>query len=366
MRVWGPMLMLVLLWLVPVVAISVAVPLVNAREQASVEPPLPSVVTVGSQSADYRTSVLVVLHLERAYEVWAPAQGVLTSTAEPESAIIAGQELFTIDGTPVLAQPGSVPLHRPLEIGDEGEDVEALGELLHEMGLLNEDHVGPEFSGPMQEGVREVQRRLGEQVDGVFSPTYIAYVPRSANSLGEAVVDVGATVNPGQAVFHTAPGAERVTFTPSSASASLEALHEESLTLHLGETQVSLSAIEPNELEVAAIEEQLALALAEGAVQLAGNESAAGESVSYSGAMLSLAEPEVKGVVPGTAVHIARDGTQCVFLSDGEDGWTATLLSELEPAVGTIGALYVDPEFVDAQIARDPLTLSEQVRAECG
>lgn len=362
-----PLIALTALWAVPVVAVGVAVPLAGDREQASVAPPLPSVVTVGSQSTDYRTSVSVSVDFEPAQQVRAPTSGLLTSLAQAGEPLTSGQELFAVDGLPVLAQPGTVPLHRELRAGDEGEDVEVLGRFLLESGFLEEEPADDSFGPGMRAAVVQLQERLGVEADGIFAPSYVAYVPESAHTLGEPLAEVARTVSAGETVFRTAPVAERVRFSATSTDASLAALGDVPLALHFGDVQIPVSSIDPAPEEVAAIDEYLRQAVTDGTAQIVGGDSdGPGDSVTYTGGLLSLADEEIKGVVPGSALHITSDGAQCLFREGSNGTWVPILVVEMEPALGTLGSLYVDPDFIDARIARDPLTLADHVLAECG
>lgn len=370
---WARMVPLLALWAVPVLAVAVAVPLAGMREEASVAPPLPSVVTVGSQSTDYRASVTVTVEVEQVGQVRSPVSGLLTSVAsfaEASGSVRSGQELFAVDGVPVLAQPGTVPLHRELHWGDEGEDVAAVGRFLVEAGLLDEELVDATFGPDMRAAVVQLQERLGVRTDGVFHPTYVAYVPQSANQFAEPLLTVGSPVSVGEAVLNTAPSPVRITFAPSSTGASLTDLQEAPLTLTFGDLQIPVSGLEPTPDELAAIYAGLQQAVAGGEARLtadgAGGSEGAGGPEQYTGGLLGLAEPQVRGVVPGSAVHVTSSGMQCLFREQDGGGWDPVPVPALTPAVGSLGAVYVQPELTDARIARDPLTLPGDVLADCG
>ena len=301
----------------------VAVPAVGTREKASVAPPLPSVVTVGSQSTDYRTSVTISVEVEQVGQVRSPVSGLLTSLTEAAGPVRSGQELFAVDGVPVLAQPGTAPLHRELRRGDEGADVEVLSRFLIDAGLLEEELADDTFGPDMRAAVVQLQDRLGVRTDGVFRPAYVAYLPQSAGALGEPLMTVGSTVAAGEVVLDTAPVPARIRFAPTSTGASLANLQGAPLTLTFGDLQIPVSGLDPTPEELAAIHAGLREAVANGEAQVtAGEPGGSGEPEQYDGGLLSLAQPQVRGVVPGTAVHVTRSGTQCLFRQQQDDsGW---------------------------------------------
>lgn len=363
---WLRLVPLVALWAVPVLAVALAVPGAGAREEASVAPPLPSVVTVGSQSTDYRTSVAVSVEVEQVGQVRSPASGLVTGLSEVEGPVRSGEELFAVDGVPVLAQRGTAPFHRELRAGDDGEDVEVLDRFLVEAGLLEDEFADGTFGPGVRAAVVRLQEQLGVDTDGVFRPSYAAYVPQSADELGEALLAVGSPVTAGEAVFDTAPVPVRIRFTPTSTGASLANLGGAPLTLTFGDLRIPVSGLDPDPEELAELYAGLREAVADGAGQVtAGGPGGAGEPEQYTGGLLGLAEPQVRGVVPGTAVHIGSSGTQCLFREQDAGGWGPERLAALEPAVGIVGAVYVDTSLVDERIVRDPLTLDDDLLAEC-
>lgn len=362
---WVRLLPLVALWAVPVVAVAVAVPAAGLREEASVAPPLPSVVTVGSQSTDYRTSVSVLVEVEQVGQVRSPVSGLLTSLAPTDGPVRSGQELFAVDGVPVLAQRGTVPLHRELRWGDEGEDVDALARALVDAGLLKEELADDSFGSAMRAAVVQLQQRLGVRTDGVFRPTYVAFVPQSAPALGDSPLAVGSTVSAGDVILETASVPARVTFTSTSPGVSLAKLQDAPLAMIFGDLEIPVSGLDPDPKELTEIYAGLREALSIGEAQLASDPGETGEPAQYDGGLLSLADPQVSGVVPGSAVYVNSAGNQCLFEQQDDGNWVPEQVTVLEPAVGTLGAVFVEPDWIDARIARDPLALSDRVLAEC-
>lgn len=358
---WMQVIPLVALWAIPVVAVVVAVPMASVREEVSLSPPLPAVVTVGSQSADYRTSVTVSVELERAGQVWSPVSGVLTSLAEWDGAVHSGQELFAVDGVPILAQRGTVPLHRELRLGDEGEDVKALARFLADAGMLDRGVADVTFGSDVHAAVMLLQEKLGVRADGVFRPAYVAFVPQYAYVREEALLTVGSPIAVGEAVLDMAPAPARVGFTPTS-SGSLVHLQSAPVIVIFGDLEIPVSGLKPNSKELAKIHAGLREAVAAGEAEITSGEP--GQPERYEGGILRIAEPQVRGVVPGSAVHVTALGAQCLFRQH-KGGWSPEPLTALEPVVGTLGAVYVDAELIGARIARDPLALADDTLSEC-
>jgi hypothetical protein len=253
---------------------------------------------------------------------------------------------------------------RELHFEDEGADVEILGRFLVDMGLLEEGSADGTFGPGMRAAVEQLQERLGMPTDGIFRPTYVAYVPQTAGAVGEPLISVGSSVSASEVPLTTVPAPARIRFAPTSTGASLINLQGAPLLLSFGDLQIPVSSLDPGAEEMAAIHAGLLEAVAGGESDVIAGEPDSGEPEQYSGGLLSLAEPQVRGVVPGTAVHVTSSGAQCLF-RQGDGGWNPVLLPDLIPAVGTLGAVYVDAALIDEHIARDPLTLADDVLAEC-
>lgn len=353
---------LILLWAVPVTAVVVSVPLASAHEAAVVAPPLPSVVTVGSQSTDYKASVSVEVEVENLGDVLSPVSGVLTALSAPAGEVAAGEELFAVNGIPILAQPGTAPLYRELRLGHTGSDVETLGKFLADAGFLETELIGIEFGTEMMSAVVRLQERIGVPPDGTFRPTYVAFVPEQTGSISTRLTVVGATVSPGTPVLATSPVAARITFTSTGNGASLTNLKGAPLKLTFGGKELAVSSLSPPEGDLADLYAALREAATEGDARLT---SDSGERQTFDGGLLSLATPDLRATVPGVAVYLNEDGAQCLFEELGDDNWGPVPLDQLEPAAGTLGIVYVDPSLTGTRVARDPLILDEQTRSAC-
>lgn len=67
----------------------------------------------------------------------ASREGVLTWVPTPGDVVGPGGRLLEVNGRPTFMLHGSVPLWRPLQLGDRGKDVKSLNDALAEAGLLD-------------------------------------------------------------------------------------------------------------------------------------------------------------------------------------------------------------------------------------
>ncbi|GAB3229128.1 hypothetical protein GCM10027586_14260 [Kineococcus gypseus] len=232
--------------------------------------------------------------------------------------------------------------------------------------MLRQEVSGDIYDRGMQVAVVTLQEKIGVLPDGVFRPAYVAFVPQLAGALGKPLVPLGATVDAGEAVISLTPVAAGIRFNPTSASSDLSNLRGKPLTLNFGDMRIPVSSFDPSREETIDIYAALLEAVTRGEAQTtAGEVDKLDTPAQYDGGFLSLAEPPVRGVVPGTAVYVTTSGVQCLFRQESANDWVAVPVSVLEPAVGILGAVYVGPELIDAPIARDPLILTDDVLTGC-
>ena len=359
---WWGLLPLAALWLAPVAVVAAALPLADAREEESVASRLPSTVVVGSRTTDHRTAVTAVVRLGPAAAVRTQAAGLLTALPAPTGRVRAGQRLFDVDGVPVLAFPADAPLFRPLRRGDRGDDVRALERFLVGRAGLPAAAVDEAFGARTTAAVRRLQDELGVAKDGVFRPSYVAYLPPAVDAVAIGDVAVGAPLAAGDVVLVGAPAALAVDFEPATEGRTLRALADAPLALRLGEQAVPLSGLSPRPAEAAAVHAALQAAAEDGRVERDEVEGQAHEQ--YSGAVLARASEERRGVVPATAVHLAASGAACVFVPAG-DGYDAVELASVDAAVGELGAVPVDASLVGREVVREPASLPAQAHRRC-
>jgi peptidoglycan hydrolase-like protein with peptidoglycan-binding domain len=358
---WVRVVPLVALWAVPLLAISVALPLVGARDAASVAPALPEYTVVGTRSNDHRVAVDVIARLAPAREIRSQASGLVTELSVSAGPIATGQKLIEVNGVPVLAFRGSSPLYRDLQSGATGDDVEALGHFLVSQSVLSEADVSTRFGAAMRAAVRAFQKTLGSTPDGVFRVSYVAFVPDSVDEVDPPTLAVGDSVNPGDPILLGGRTPLALSFDVVSDGVSLASLADAPLVLRFGNDEIAIPSINPND-DLSALFASMRLAASSGIAESQTAED--GESISFSGGVLALAEGEARGVLPATAIYIAASGTQCVYVVE-DSTVTVFKLEVVEPAVGDLGSAFVDVALADSTVVRDALSVAAETRAQC-
>lgn len=348
-RGWVRLVPLVALWAVPVVAVAVAFPLVDAAEERSVAVAAPTVVEVGARSEDGRIAVEVATVRADAPEVRAPAAGVVTALAEP-GPVEPGAALFALDGVDVLAYRGS-PLWRDLGPGDRGADVRALGDYLVALGHLDPARVDDRYGTAVREAVRAVQDRLGVPQDGRFRTSYVVRVDDAVPSVAGPLVTLGDRVEAGDAVLQGAQPVEALTVAPIAEGGGLGQLGREPVVLRLGEVEVPMSSTSPQGAELAELVAVLEDAAATGTIERVVDESTS--TVRYRGGILALQDAVERGAVPSTAVRVDHDGATCVLLSDGDAAGARPHRLEVAEPGNELATVLVDADLVGAHVLRD-------------
>ncbi|MEM7340607.1 MAG: peptidoglycan-binding protein [Actinomycetota bacterium] len=124
-------------------------------------------------------------------------QRVTAVGVEVDAVVAEGDELFKLDGRPMLAVAGETPYWRPLDrFTADGPDVEMLEQFLVDNGY-DPGTVDQDFTGVTNDAVEEWQEDLGYPVDGRFLPTDVAVQAWPA-TVGEVSVEVGDAVGAGQ------------------------------------------------------------------------------------------------------------------------------------------------------------------------
>jgi hypothetical protein len=133
------------------------------------------------------------------FTVLASTAGVVTGIAEQGTTVTPGTELLRVNERPVVALGGSVPMYRDLHPGDVGTDVAQLISNLRAFGHAHCDDED-EFTGCVEEAVREWQETLGLPVTGTVARGDVVFVPEDGR-VGALHARVGNSVTPGAAVL---------------------------------------------------------------------------------------------------------------------------------------------------------------------
>ncbi|WP_228760217.1 peptidoglycan-binding protein [Pseudactinotalea sp. HY158] len=337
------------LWVIPIAAVVVAVPLASQREEASVSVDPPAVVTVGSRSIDNATSVEVQVRHAEPVVATAPIGGTVTTLRAP-GPVEVGDQLFSIDGVPVLAYLG-YPLFRDLSYGDRGEDVAGLADFLVTLGLLDEHAADDRYGESVRAAVRALQDDLGVRVDGVFRAAYVTRMHPELDPTVTHLVEVGDVVDSGAAVLEGDRPVAAVTIT-SPEGAALTRLSGEPLVLRFRDVELDLPDARPTGVRAVDLAEELAELATRGDITGAGEMGASGSlpegTIAYGGGVVALAEPVERGVVPASAVRTDAAGATCLV---GADGVTIAL-SELTNG-NELGTALVDRALAGTAVLRD-------------
>lgn len=349
MRALWRIVVIGLLWAVPVAAVLVVLPLVSQREEASVTVEPPDVITVGGRAIDNATSVEVqVRHAEPVVAV-APVGGTVTTIRDP-GPVLVGDELFSIDGVPVLAYLG-YPLFRDLRHGDRGDDVAGLADFLVTLGLLDEQAADDHYGDHVRAAVRALQDNLGLRADGVFRTSYVTRMRPELDPVATHLVEVGDVVDAGAAVLEGDRPVAGVSITASE-GAALTRLGEAPLVLRFRDVELDLADVRPTGAQALELAEELAALAEEGHISRADQMGMAGpvpeDTIAYSGGVVALADPVEHGVVPASAVRTDASGATCLLSADG-----ATIRLEQLVNGNELGTALVDASLAGTAIQRD-------------
>jgi len=139
--------------------------------------------------------------------ITAPAEGVVTAIVATGDGIERGSIVAEVNGEPIVAFVGEVPLYRPLSEGTSGDDVLMVEQNLASLGFHTEldDDGDPIDDGFVVDGdwddattaaVERMQEDLGMEVTGQLAPTSVAVITGDATVIDRAV-DIGDRVATG-------------------------------------------------------------------------------------------------------------------------------------------------------------------------
>lgn len=339
---------LLALWLLPVVAATVSIPLTFALDDASVTSPVDETVTVGSRNVDHATAVNVTVTFGAAPSIRTRAAGVLTAIATPME-MDNGSELFAIDGVPVRAYMGPV-LFRDLRLGDSGSDVRGVGTFLGASGFGAPD--SDRFDEAFESAVREYQRSIGVDVDGVFRLAYAAYIPEGVTTVASVEASLGDQLQPGDTVLVGNASAESLTLTAIAEGVVLNAPAGQ-MVLRAADVELPVPGVKLDGEAASSLVSALDTLVSEGQVRMTRIDD---QRTQYGGTVLALAVPELAGVVPSTAVYVDANGGSCLFSAARPDAAPdASPVPLANPTAGTeLGTVAVESDLIGTEIFRAP------------
>lgn len=357
-RAWVP---LACLWVSGLVAVMVLTATASDEESDAVAVDVPATATVGSREDDRRREVVVRVERDAPVSVRVQVDGVLTSlVAGVGSRPASGDVVATVDGRSVHLFVARAPLFRPLQRGDVGDDVEDLSLFLAQLGHLDPSRVGPRLSQAVVSAIRLFQGERGDTRDGIFLPEYLAFAPDEGAVVASHLVAVGERVVVGDTLLEFAGHAQGAYLAAAEDGDTLASLADQPSLLSAGERSVPLigTVVSPDDLPEV-------LALVTEGVRSEDVSRTGDDPEIYSGVVLALLEPELRGVVPTTALHGNGDGVLCVFVEEPYE-IRAIPLAGAPPVPGEPGLSFVPADVIGAEVARDPSALTGEMRASCG
>lgn len=108
--------------------------------------------------------------------VSAETGAVLTWLPTPGTTIDRGQAVYRADNLPVVLFHGTLPLYRPMKVGDTGDDVEEIEQNLAALGYSGIT-VDTRYTAATAAAVKKWQKALGLAQTGVLDPAAVVVAP---------------------------------------------------------------------------------------------------------------------------------------------------------------------------------------------
>lgn len=156
-------------------------------------------------------------------------QGTVTSLAAEGSTLGRGDVLYRIDAQPITLMYGSEPAYRTLSSStSDGEDVKQLEWNLVELGYDSGRNVtiDGEWTSATTAAVERWQEATGATEDGSVDLGEVVFLP-GARRIGEHLVSIGESVQPGVAVLSAASTSQVVTMAMDASRQDLVAIGDE-------------------------------------------------------------------------------------------------------------------------------------------
>ncbi len=211
------------------------------------QPPAAALATVQRRDLSSQMQLSATLGYAGSYTVACPppgagasaGSGAFTWLPTPGQVVSQGQELYAVDGLPVVLLYGATPAYRSLSEGMSGEDVAQLNADLVALGYASSTELSPSsdyFSGETEYALARLQAALGLQETGSLPLGEAAFLP-SAARITSLVATLGAAAGPGTAVLDASSTARQVSIALDAADqAEVKAGDQVSITLPDGDT----------------------------------------------------------------------------------------------------------------------------------
>jgi peptidoglycan hydrolase-like protein with peptidoglycan-binding domain len=196
--------------------------LAGRGSQAGATNPYPtSLATVADRTLASQIEVTGSLGYASNFSVVNQAQGVVTWLPSQGQVISQGQELYQVNGVPVILLYGSVPAYRDLKLGvSDGPDVNQLEQNLLALGYANSSNLiaNGHFDSYDAAALKRWQKALAIDQTGALALGQTVFLPSAVRitSFGPNVT-LGAQAQPGQSVLTATSTTRLVTVALDSA-----------------------------------------------------------------------------------------------------------------------------------------------------
>ena len=347
------------LWLAPVVAFALLLPIALRTEDQSTTIADPESALVGERVRDLRLSAVAKVVYEQNDTVVTLTGGTVTAVdTSVGSTLVTGARLVEINAVPILAKVGGLPFYRDLGSGARGPDVRELGALLTALGfgsLPDSDR----FTSATGSAVKRLQTSMGLPTDGLFRASYFAYLADGAAQVRSVHVSVGQVVAPGEALLGTNRRVRSVLLRPADETKSFAQFSDSPTVLIAGAETLQLSALHVTPEEIDPIRDFLAAGLDAGALS---TSDETGETIS--GLLVALKDPQTIGAVPAQAIYSSPSGIACLF-SKHDNTYEAHRVAPDIVRSQEVGVAYVNANYVGLRVVLNPSTLEESDRLQC-
>ncbi len=356
LRAWVPF---IALWLSPVVAFSLLLPLALRAEDRSTEVAAADSAVVGERVRDLRLSAVAEVVYEPNDTIVTLTGGTVTSVNTSVGATLAtGERVVEINAVPILAKVGGLPFYRDLGSGTRGPDVRELNALLTTLGfgsLPDSDR----FTSATGSAVKRLQTSMGLPTDGLFRASYFAYLATGGAQVRAVEVSVGQVVAPGETLVGTNRRIRSASLKPVDDTKSFAQFSDGETVLMAGAETLQLPSLIVTAEEIAALQDFLAAGIATGVLSTS-DES--GETIT--GLLVALKDPQAMGAVPAQALYSSPSGQACLFSKRGGSFEAHPVASNIVRSQ-EIGVAYVDVKYVGLPVVLNPSKLEKSVRQQC-
>jgi peptidoglycan hydrolase-like protein with peptidoglycan-binding domain len=347
------------LWLAPVVAFALLLPIALHTEDQSTTVASPESTVVGERVRDLRLSAVAGV-------VYEPNDTIVTSTGGTVTAVntsvgstlATGERVVEINAVPILAKVGGLPFYRDLGSGTRGSDVRELNALLTALGfgsLPDSDR----FTSATSSAVKRLQTSLGLPTDGQFRSSYFAYLATGGAQVRAVEVSVGQVVAPGETLVGMNRRIRSASLRPVDDTKSFAQFTDAQTVLIAGGEALELSSLTVTAEEIDTLRDFLAAGLDAGVLSTS-DES--GETIN--GLLVALKDPQAMGAVPGQALYSSPSGQSCLF-SKHEGSFEVHPVASDIVRSQEVGVAYVDAKYVGLQVILNPSQLGTSVRQQC-